>query len=328
MRLRSADSPPMQSRIIGHEQIIEQLLHAIESNRVAGAYLFAGPANIGKETVAIYFAKTINCTASEQRPCNSCLSCRKIDNGNHPDVKIINPLGAWMKIDQIRDLQKWIVYRPLEGKRKVYILTEVDCMNLEAANCLLKTLEEPAAASVLLLITSNLDALLPTIRSRCQIIDFHPLAIPELAEYLVQQFNLEEYKSFQIASLSRGAVGNALTRLRENVDISQQEIPEIIESSDRLAAFRIAEKFNQNPEALEQLVTWYRDLLLLHQGAPVESLTHIYHAQRLQQLTSRYSRLKLQTAIKAVFETKDLLKRNVNSTLALEVMVLKLLPSS
>ncbi|MDE0185995.1 MAG: DNA polymerase III subunit delta' [Candidatus Poribacteria bacterium] len=316
----------MRSPIIGHEQIIEQLLHAIESNRVAGAYLFAGPANVGKETVALYFAKSINCTALEQGPCNSCLSCRKIDNGNHPDMQIINPLGAWMKIDQIRELQKRIVYRPLEGNRKVYILNEVDCMNLEAANCLLKTLEEPPAASVLVLITSNLDALLPTIRSRCQIIDFHLLTIPELSEYLVRQFNLEEHKAFHIASLSRGAVGNALTRLREKEDISYEEIPEIIESSDRLAAFRIAEKFNRDPDALEQLVSWYRDLLLLHQGAPVDSLTHIFHAQRLQQLTSRYSRLKLQTAIKTVFETRELLKRNVNSTLALEVMVLKLLP--
>lgn len=318
----------MQSPIIGHEQIIEQLRHAIVSNRVAGAYLFSGPANIGKETVALYFAKSINCTASEHGPCNSCLSCRKIDNGNHPDVQIIRPSGAWMKIDQIRELQKWIVYRPFEGKRKVYILTEVDCMNLEAANCLLKTLEEPPPASVLVLITSNLDALLLTIRSRCQIIDFYPLAIPDLAEFLVQQFNLEAREALPIASLSRGAVGNALTRLREKEDISQEEIPEIIESKDRLAAFRIAEMFNQNPEALEQLVTWYRDLLLLHQGAPVDSLTHLYHAQRLQQLTSRYSRLKLQTAIKTIFETKDLLKRNVNSTLALEVMVLQLLPGT
>ena len=315
----------MQHSIIGHEQIIEQLFHAIQSDRVAGAYLFAGPANIGKETVALYFAKSINCTASEQGSCNTCLSCRKIDNGNHPDVQIIRPSGAWMKIDQIRELQKWIVYQPLEGKRKVYILTEVDCMNLEAANCLLKTLEEPPAASVLVLITSNLDTLLPTIRSRCQIIDFRPLPIPELAAYLIQQFNLEEHKAFPIASLSSGAVGKALTRLREEEAFSQEEIPEIIETSDRLAVFRIAEKLSQNPEALDQLVTWYRDLLLLHQGAPVDSLTHIYHAERLKQLTSRYSRLKLQRAIKTIFETKDLLKRNVNSTLALEVMVLKLL---
>ena len=315
----------MEQSIIGHDQVVKQLSHAIESNRVAGAYLFTGPANIGKETVALYFAKSINCTASEKGSCNTCLSCRKIDNGNHPDVQMIRPSGAWMKIDQIRELQKWIVYQPLEGKRKVYILTAVECMNLEAANCLLKTLEEPPAASVLVLSTTNLDSLLPTIRSRCQIIDFHPLPIPELAANLIQQFNLEERKAFLIATQSSGAVGKALTQLRGAENISQEKIPEIIETSNRLAAFRIAEKLSQNQEELDRLVTWYRDLLLLHQGAPVDSLTHIYHAESLKQLTPRYSRMKLQTAIKTIFETKDLLKRNVNATLALEVMVLKLL---
>ena len=323
--MRPADVPHMQHPIIGHEQIIEQLLHAIESDRIAGAYLFAGPAYIGKETVARYFAKSINCTASEQGSCDKCLSCRKIDNGNHPDVQIIQPSGTWMKIDQIRELQKWIVYQPLEGKRKVYILTEADCMNLEAANCLLKTLEEPPAGSVLILITSNLDALLPTIRSRCQIIDFHPLPIPDLAAYLIQQFSLAEHKAFPIASLSGGAVGKALTRLRGEEDFSQESIPEIMETRDRLAAFRIAEQLSQNQEALDHLVTWYRDLLLLHQGAPIDSLTHTNHADSLRHLASEYSRLKLQSAIRLIFETKDLLKRNVNATLALEVMVLKLL---
>ena len=97
--------------------------------------------------------------------CGTCLSCRKSDDGNHPDLQIIRPSGAWIKIDQIRELQKRIIYRPLEGVRKIYILTEAERMNLEAANCLLKTLEEPPADSVLILLTTNLDALLPTIRS-------------------------------------------------------------------------------------------------------------------------------------------------------------------
>jgi DNA polymerase-3 subunit delta' len=315
----------MQQPIIGHQQIVEQLLHSIESNRIAGAYLFVGPAGVGKETVALYFAKSINCLASEKGACGTCLPCHKIDDGNHPDVQIIRPSGAWMKIDQIRELQKWIVYRPLEGLRKVYILTEVERMNLEAANCVLKTLEEPPAESVLILLTTNLDALLPTIRSRCQIINLHPLPTPELAAYLVGQFNLEEAEAFSIATLSGGAVGNALTRLQRGEDSFQEEIPEIITVNDPLAAFRIAEKLSRNPDELDHLVIWYRDLLLLHQGAPVNLLAHIHHAEPLKQLTSHYSRRQLQTAIKTIFETKNLLKRNVNATLALEVMVLKLL---
>ena len=315
----------MQQPIIGHQQIIEQLQHAIESNRVAGAYLFVGPANVGKETVALYFAKSINCLAPEKGACGACLSCRKTDDGNHPDVQIIRPSGAWMKIDQIRELQKRIVYRPLEGVGKVYILTEVERMNLEAANCLLKTLEEPPGESVLILLTTNLEALLTTIRSRCQIINFHPLPIPELAAYLIKQFNLEEAQAFSIATLSGGAVGKALTRLQKDEGAFQEEIPAIITTNDRLTAFRIAEGLSQNPEELDHLVTWYRDLLLLHQGAPVDLLSYPHHAEVLKQFAGHYSRLSLQTAIKTIFETKNLLKRNVNAILALEVMVLKLL---
>ena len=315
----------MQPPIIGHQQIIEQLYHAIQSDRVAGAYLFVGNANVGKETVALYFAKSMNCLEPDEGACGHCLSCRKIDDGNHPDVQIIRPSGTWMKIDQIRELQKRIVYRPLEGRRKVYILTEVERMNLEAANCLLKTLEEPPAGSVLILITTNLDALLPTIRSRCQIIRFYPLLIPDLAAYLVHRFDFEEALAFSIATLSGGAVGKALALLQESQEGIHEEIPEILTTHDRLAAFRIAEKLSQNPEELDPLVTWYRDLLLLHQGAPTDLLIHTHHVEALKQLVPYYSRLHLQSAIKTILETKHLLKRNVNAILALEVMALTLL---
>ena len=314
----------MQDAIIGHHQILEQLYHAIASGRVAGAYLFVGVANVGKETAALHFAKSINCLTPGEGACGTCLSCRKSDDGNHPDLQIIRPSGAWTKIDQIRELQRRIIYRPLEGKRKVYILTEAERMNLEAANCLLKTLEEPPADSVLILLTTNLDALLPTTRSRCQIITFHPLLISELTGYLVERFNIDESQAFSISTVAGGAVGKALTMAQEEAGFDE-EIPEIMIAGDRLDAFRIAEKWSQQPEALDHLVTWYRDLVLLHQGAPADLLTHVNHAEQLEQLTAYYSRLQLQSAIKAIFETKAMLQRNVNATLALEVLALKLL---
>ena len=314
----------MRDAIIGHHQILKQLYHAIASNRVAGAYLFVGVANVGKETVALNFAKSINCRTSDEGACGTCLSCRKADDGNHPDLQIIRPSGAWIKIDQIRELQKRIIYRPLEGVRKVYILTEAERMNLEAANCLLKTLEEPPADSGLILLTTNLDALLPTIRSRCQIIPFHPLVVSELAGHLMERFDIDQSQALRVAATTGGAVGKALTLLQDGASF-EEEIPEIMIANNRLDAFRIAEKWTQQPEALDHLVTWYRDLVLLHQGAPADLLTHIHHVEQLKQLTVRYSRLQLQSAIKAIFETKAMLQRNVNATLALEVLALKLL---
>ena len=314
----------MRDAIIGHHQILKQLYHAIASNRVAGAYLFVGVANVGKETVALNFAKSINCRTSDEGACGTCLSCRKADDGNHPDLQIIRPSGAWIKIDQIRELQKRIIYRPLEGVRKVYILTEAERMNLEAANCLLKTLEEPPADSGLILLTTNLDALLPTIRSRCQIIPFHPLVVSELAGHLMERFDIDQSQALRVAATTGGAVGKALTLLQDGASF-EEEIPEIMIANNRLDAFRIAEKWTQQPEALDHLVTWYRDLVLLHQGAPTDLLTHVHHVEQLKQLTARYSRLQLQSAIKAIFETKAMLQRNVNATLALEVLALKLL---
>lgn len=322
----------MEQTIVGHEQIIAQLHHAIQTNRIAGAYLFVGPVGVGKETVANHFAKSINCLELDDGACGTCISCRKTDDGNHPDTQIVSPSGAWIRIDQIRELQKRIVYRPYEGVRKVAILREAERMNLEAANCLLKTLEEPPAESVLILLTSNLDALLPTIRSRCQIIKFNPLRPDELGRYLNERYQLEEREALSVATLAGGAVGRALTHLEsrgaqgsepdQHVDA---EIPEILAATDRLAAFRIAEYYNENPDQLDILVEWYRDLLLLHQNVAPDVLTHIFHLDALKQLIPHYSRYRLQSAIKTVFDTKDSLSRNINATLALEVMVLKLM---
>ena len=140
----------------------------------------------------------------------------------------------------------------------------------------------------------------------------------------MERFDIDESQAFSISTAAGGAVGKALTLVQEGAGFDE-EIPEIMIAGERLDAFRIAEKWSQQPEALDHLVTWYRDLALLHQGAPADLLTHVHHTEQLQQLAAHYSRLQLQSAIKAIFETKAMLQRNVNATLALEVLALKLL---
>ncbi|MDE0688865.1 MAG: DNA polymerase III subunit delta' [Candidatus Poribacteria bacterium] len=317
----------MQNPIIGHQQIIDQLQHTVASGRIAGAYLFVGPAGVGKETVAHYFAQLIFCQQETQPPtvCGTCLACRKVDSGNHPDLQFIRPEGSLLKIGQIRELQRQVIYEPLEASRKIYILTDVDRMNLEAENCLLKTLEEPPAASVLILLTSNVQALLPTTRSRCQILQFRPMPTQELAEILVDKFSVVPKQATALAIAAGGSVGKALTQL-ENGDPLTEKVPEILRETDRLAAFRLAEDFKNNPETLGELVTWYRDLLFLQQGAPRELITHIYSVEELRTIVPYYSHLRIQQAIQTIFDTKSLLENtNTNATLALEVMCLKLL---
>jgi DNA polymerase-3 subunit delta' len=317
----------VQNSIIGHQQIIEQLQRTVTSGRIAGAYLFVGPAGVGKETVARYFAQLIFCQQDAQPPtvCSTCLACRKVDSGNHPDLQFIRPEGSLLKIGQIRELQRQVIYAPLEASRKVYILTDVDRMNLEAENCLLKTLEEPPAASVLILLTSNLQALLPTTRSRCQILQFHPMPTQELATILVDRYSVAPEQATTLAIAAGGSIGKALTQF-EKGDPLTEKVPEILRETDRLVAFRLAEDFKNKPETLGELVTWYRDLLFLQQGAPIELITHIYSVEELRAIVPYYSRLRIQQAIQTVFDTKSLLDHtNTNATLALEVMCLKLL---
>ena len=317
----------MQNPIIGHQQIVEQLQHTVASDRIAGAYLFVGPTGVGKETVARYFAQLIFCQQDAQPPtvCGACLACRKVDSGNHPDLQFIRPEGSLLKIGQIRELQKRIIYEPLEASRKVYILTDVDRMNAEAENCLLKTLEEPPASSVLILLTSNIRALLPTTRSRCQILQFHAMPTQALAEMLVEKFSVAPEQATILAIAADGAIGKALTQL-EKGDVLTEAVPEILRVTDPLAAFRLAEHFKNNPETLGELVTWYRDLLFLQQGAPNDLITHIHSVEELQTIVPYYSRLRIQQAIQTVFDTKSLIENtNTNATLALEVMCLKLL---
>ncbi len=320
----------MQNSIIGHQQIIEQLQRTVASGRIAGAYLFVGAAGVGKETVARYFAQLIICQQEAQPPivCGTCLACRKVDSGNHPDLQFIRPEGSLLKIGQIRALQRQVIYEPLEASRKIYILTDVDRMNIEAENCLLKTLEEPPAASVLILLTSNAQALLPTTRSRCQILQFHPMPTQELAAILVERYSVAPEQATALAIASGGSVGTALTQL-EKGDSLAEKVPEILRETDRLATFRLAEDFKNNPDTLGELVTWYRDLLFLQQGAPNELITHIYSIEELRSIVPYYSRLRIQQAIQTVFDTKSLLENtNTNATLALEVMCLKLLKTS
>ncbi|MBC8230657.1 DNA polymerase III subunit delta' [bacterium] len=321
----------MFNQIIGHNKNIELLQNILRANKVSNAYLFAGPPNIGKEFVAVNFAKALNCLEGSVHhfpyadACDRCISCRKIDDSNHPDVRIIRPEGAWMKIDQIRQLQRQISRRPMEGRYKVYILTDVERMNLPAANSFLKTLEEPPGASVLILLTSNYSALLLTIRSRCQLVRFFPIPPTVLQNQLIEKLKLTETKAKQITLLSGGKVGKALELAKEENINTETTIPNILKRPQLIEIFKITENLNNQPESLDILLTWFRDILLVKQGCNAEMLTYPDKFNELAQLASGYSRIQIQDAIKTIMETKNLLQRNVNSTLALEVMALKLI---
>ena len=317
----------MQNTIIGYQNVITQLNGAANSGRIAGAYLFSGEQGVGKETIALYFAGLILCenSSEEVKPCKDCRACRKIESLNHPDLQIIRPEGSQLKIDQIREMQQQISYQPLEGPRKIYIIANAEKMNVYTANSLLKTLEEPPASSTIILLTENLNAMLPTIRSRSQILTLYPLSTDELASALVDSFSINKENATNAALLSRGFVGKAITLIEKGIHDSQ-EIPEILEETDTMAAFRLAEQFQKDLSSLDELIVWYRDMLLVQQGAQSELITHTDAVDRLRNLAARYSQIRLQRAIKTIFQTKSLIeKTNVPKTITLEVMCIKLI---
>lgn len=221
--------------IIGQEKTIDILHGILQRRRLASAYLFTGEAGIGKKTAAINFAKALNCqntsaaagfgpdaglqpaTLSAHDACDACVSCHKIDAGTHPDVLIVEPEERLIRIEEIRAIEEALSFTPFEGKKKVVIVDDADTMNLAAANTFLKTLEEPPEDSLIILIASRPDSLLPTIRSRCSTIIFHPLSLDSCRKILDGRVAADVID--EAVRLSLGRPGLAVSRdIREDRD--------------------------------------------------------------------------------------------------------------
>src|ERR1043166_1672565 len=200
------------SEIIGHQKQIETLRSALMNGRLHHAYLFAGPEGVGKRKIAFSFAKVIHCSETPGDFCNECANCARIDAGNHPDVRFLQPLAGKkeISIQQIRDIEKELNFRSFSGKRKVAVIDPATLMNLSAQNALLKTLEEPPQDSLLILIASNAGGLLPTLRSRCLRISFNPLEQESLARFLVSNKSRETDGARLLAAMAMGSLGAAL----------------------------------------------------------------------------------------------------------------------
>jgi len=321
----------MFSDVIGHKEVVGKLKNAIRSGRVANAYIFSGPVGVGKEFVAINFAKALNCLSDGEDSCDECISCRKIDDGNHADVMVIRPEGTRLKIDQMRSLQRQGSYRAMEGNYKVYIITEAEKMTAEAANSLLKTLEEPPGVMVLILLTSVYSSLLPTIRSRCQSLKFSLVPQTVLRDELMKRFELPESKAKWVALRSQGRVGRALKLAKEDEgEEARERVAEyslarsfVPNGGSLLHIFRKAESLSKAQDSLDFLLSWYRDLLLVKQGSSLQTLLiHSDKKDDLEKMARFYSDVQIEKFIRTILRTQDLIQRNVNSALALEVMML------
>ena len=206
------------NNLVGNPLIKEWLQKAIRSQRVPGALIFTGQSGVGKQRFALEFAKSLNCNYLDKdfNSCDSCSFCQRIDVNQFPDTKIITPDGQFIKVDQIRNIVNEVYYRPFEGKYRVYIIEMAERLREQAANALLKTLEEPPETSIIILLTSSLDSLLPTIRSRTIKLQFAPLSEEALSNYLNTNYPRPELEQKLLVKLAQGSIGRALS-----IDISE-----------------------------------------------------------------------------------------------------------
>ena len=172
--------------IIGHQWAIELLDHGIQTHKLSHAYLFVGPNQVGKRTLGKALAQAILCT-EDQAPCGTCRSCQLIERGRHPDVQVVASDGDRIKIEAIREMQHLVALSPVEGPYRIILIPDFDRATTSAANALLKTLEEPPSTVVLVLTATNVEALLPTIVSRCQIVPLRLLPGAEIRAALISR---------------------------------------------------------------------------------------------------------------------------------------------
>lgn len=319
--------------IIGHREIVKTLRNAVDQGRVAHAYLFMGPPGVGKATAAAALAQALLCAEPRGgEACGCCRDCRQIAGGNHPDLHIIRPNGASIKIEQVRELQRLVQYKPYQAQRQVYLLHQVETMTAEAANSLLKTLEEPVGPVAFLLLSDQPYVLLPTILSRCQQLQFKPLAGAEVVRGLQLLAGMEADRAKVISGMAGGSLGRAMEMARE--DVLWQERDRVLQmagalaEAGRLTALSFVQELLDSkvgvPECLDLLTAWYRDLLIWYFTADEDLLVNRDRAAVIKSTAAQYEPGRLMEIIESIEEARGRLKSNGNSRLVLEVMMLKL----
>ena len=318
-------------KVMGHAQAVAHLENAIKQNKVSHAYIFNGEKGCGKKMLALEFARMLQCQ-EEGRPCGKCRSCLQAESGNHPDIiKITHEKPGSIGVDDIREqLIGDVQIKPYSSPYKVYIVPDAEKMTVQAQNALLKTIEEPPAYAVILLLTTNASAFLPTILSRCVMLTLKPVPDEQVRSYLMEHVQIPDYQADICVAFAQGNIGKAVELASSDTfqeiktaamhlakHIPDMEISEINQNVKDVATFKM-----DIQDYLDLLAIWYRDALYFKATNDINGGVFKDEINIIVEQTKKASYEGISTILEALQKAKARLNANVNFDLTMELLFL------
>lgn len=323
---------PGFEKIVGHQKIKEHLVSAIKLNKISHAYIINGEEGIGKKTIASVFAQAIQCEEGGENPCGKCRSCIQAESGNQPDIIWVgHEKPASIGVEDVRlQVNSDILIKPYSSKYKIYIIDEAQKMTVQAQNAVLKTIEEPPAYGIIILLTTNVDSLLPTILSRCVTLNLKPLSNKEIENYLMTKEQIPDYRAKVAASFAQGRLGRAIriatsedfNELKDNVlhllkYIDEMELTEIVEAIKQASVHKL-----NIEDYIDFMMMWYRDVLIYKSTNDANLVIFKDELKYIRKDATDRSYDGLNRILKAMDVAKTRLAANVNFDLTMELMLL------
>ncbi len=318
--------------IIGHNQIIEHLKNAIRMEKISHAYILNGENNAGKMMIAEAFAMALQCEAHQEDACMECRSCHQAKEHNQPDIIYVShEKPNIISVDDIRhQINNDIVIKPYSSKYKIYIVDEAEKMNTQAQNALLKTIEEPPAYAVILLLTTNADAFLPTILSRCITLNLKTVNEDLIKAHLMKKYQVPDYQADVCAAFAQGNVGKAiqLASSEEFHELKSAALSVVkkLEDMDLYELNTLIKQINefkpQIQEYFDLLTLWFRDVLYMKATDNVNNLIFKDEVYDIKKQAAKRSYSGIENILKALEQSRVRLNANVNFDLVIELLLL------
>lgn len=320
--------------IVGHEDIIAHFKSSIETGNVGHAYIISGDAGSGKKALAYAFADTLECEAGGTEPCGNCQSCLQISTGNYPDIiTVTHEKPNLISVDEVREqLVNTVDVKPYKGKYKIYVIPDAELLNVQAQNAILKTIEEPPAYAVILLLTTNLDKLLETVQSRCLKLQTKPIRERDVLAYLTNVMGLTKEKAYFCLDFAQGNLGKAI-KLAGN-----EEYAKIVDSVVNVLthigdmdvetlgkAVKDIEQFKMSMnDYMDLMMMWYRDAMMIKITGNVDKILFKNEFSTLKKQAGKLTFKSIEDKIDAIAKAEQRLLANANFEVTIELLLLTL----